>query len=223
MNIFVTDKCPVISAQALDDTRVNKMITESLQMLGYAMVRHNVPKSLHPIKKCGKERFALHGPHRNHPCSIWAGNSRANFKWLLDHTVALVEEHWARGKKGQEQAMKNTILAARALSYLPNKPLQPFQNSSELKGMGDTVLAYRITMARKWHREQLKAQTSHLFKFCQDMFDKLGYFTDANGLTHLTKVRRSQPPKWTRRGEPSWHVFMKEQGWSSIYQRADET
>lgn len=208
MNIFVTDPCPVRSAQALDDVRVNKMITESLQMLGYAMVRHNVPESLHPIKKCGKEKFALHGPHRNHPCSIWAGNSAGNFKWLLDHTVALVEEHWTRGKKGQEQAMKNCILAARAIQYMPQKPLQDFQNSSELKNMGDPVLAYRITMTRKWHKEYLRASVSHGFLLVDDILDRI--ITKQIGeVVTKRRIRRSQPPKWTTRGEPSWHQFIK--------------
>ena len=216
MNIFVTDPCPVRSAQALDDVRVNKMITESLQMLGYAMVRHGVPTDFHPIKKDGVTPFALNAPHRNHPCTLWVGSTAGNFKWLIDHATALVEEHWRRGGKGQEQAMKNLIMAARTISYMPQKPLQEFENCSEMKGMGDICFAYRITLARKWEREIYQAQTSHLFNYCQDLFAKMGFFKDSAGIQTLTRVRRSSLPKWSNSNPPGWYKFMKEQKWSCI-------
>lgn len=42
-------------------------------------------------------RYNLTGPykqtHKNHPCSLWAGNEVQNFDWLLHHGLALCSEY----------------------------------------------------------------------------------------------------------------------------------
>ncbi len=37
MNIFVTDSCPIQSAQVLDDSRLNKMLLESVQLMEFTI------------------------------------------------------------------------------------------------------------------------------------------------------------------------------------------
>ena len=73
MNIFFLDKDPVLAAQYLVDKHVVKMITESRQMLDVA---HNLATG-----------------YKNHPCTIWARTNTANYKWLLEHALAIGAEY----------------------------------------------------------------------------------------------------------------------------------
>jgi hypothetical protein len=75
MNIFSTNQCPLISAQQLDDRRVNKMILESAQMISTVLIHR-----LNYDKVSNK----LYLPtHVKHPSTLWAGDSFENFNWLV--------------------------------------------------------------------------------------------------------------------------------------------
>lgn len=90
MNIFVTDKCPYKSAQYLDDKRVIKMILETAQMLCTTYHVHStISSKIIPYKPT----------HINHPCNIWVRESKENFKWLVDHGLALCDEYEKRYNK----------------------------------------------------------------------------------------------------------------------------
>lgn len=79
MNIFITDKCPTKSAQALPIILVNKMITESIQLLSVAhFVLDGQQKGMKPT-------------HQGHPSAKWTRESVWNYLWLLEHTLALAE------------------------------------------------------------------------------------------------------------------------------------
>lgn len=93
MNIFVVDKDPKIAAQMLCDKHVIKMILESAQMLCSA---HQEA----PYKRT----------HYNHPCSIWARTSRANYEWLIKHAYALVFEHSFRYPKSKPHKSLDVIM-----------------------------------------------------------------------------------------------------------------
>jgi hypothetical protein len=98
MNIFVTDFCPVISAVSLPDKLVNKMATESCQMISiiYSPWYYNwgtIPK------KDGTPYNTEKGTHRNHPCTKWAANSHENLAWLIRHGFALCNEYRHRYNK----------------------------------------------------------------------------------------------------------------------------
>ena len=84
MNIFVTDKDPVIAAQNLCDKHVIKMILESAQMLCAAFENGEAP-----YKRS----------HYNHPCTKWARESQSNYEWLLTHAYALCDEYSSRYNK----------------------------------------------------------------------------------------------------------------------------
>lgn len=60
-DIFVTDHCPRISAQALDNKRVVKMILETAQLLSTAIFI-NTNMAYDNIYK---------PTHLKHPCTIW--------------------------------------------------------------------------------------------------------------------------------------------------------
>lgn len=93
MNIFAVDKDPVLAAQALSDRHVSKMILESAQMLSFVAVRHGFPAL-----------YKTSGSHKSHPATIWAGNRYANWKWLVDHALALEEEKYFRTGRGHISA-----------------------------------------------------------------------------------------------------------------------
>lgn len=80
MNIFVLDYNPQIAAEYHCDKHVVKMILESAQIL--CAVHH----------KNGHTNVQYKLTHKNHPCTIWAGESKQNYEWLLALAYNLNEE-----------------------------------------------------------------------------------------------------------------------------------
>ena len=82
MNIFVLDLDPQRCARYHCDAHVNKMLTESAQILSTVLGGPYKPT------------------HEHHPCVKWAGHSIHNLAWLLALGEALgVEFEHRRGKK----------------------------------------------------------------------------------------------------------------------------
>ena len=98
MNIFVTDSCPVQSAQNLPDKHIVKMPLETCQMLSiiYSDWYYGVGKL---YKSDGTPYRTAHGAFRKHPCTIWAADSQYNLAWLIMHGLALCEEYTLRYHK----------------------------------------------------------------------------------------------------------------------------
>lgn len=85
MNIFVVHEDPTIAAQMLCDTHVNKMSTETAQLLCSPFEPGVAPYG----------RTHYHGRF-----ATWVRQSRSNYEWLLEHGRALVAEfEYRRGKK----------------------------------------------------------------------------------------------------------------------------
>jgi hypothetical protein len=206
MNIFVTDECPKLSAQALDDRRVNKMIIESLQMMAYAIAAHSSSSELNDLLPRTKDGYPykVGGPHKKHPCSVWAGKTRGNYKWLLLHTVELIRQKEIRYPNGKttESYRQAVIRCFKSRFKIPNKPLEAFQNSSEHKNIGSTIFAYRLTMIRKWENAKKKDTLKCLFK----MMSRFGL---------APKIGNGALPTWKNYQEPSWYGFLKNRtNWS---------
>jgi len=91
MNIFVVDEDPKLAAQMLCDRHVSKMILETAQMLSSVAHRHGHPTLYKPT-------------HKNHPCTLWAGDSYENWEWLIEHGLALEAEKIHRTGKGHASA-----------------------------------------------------------------------------------------------------------------------
>jgi len=83
MNIFVLHKDPIIAAQMACDKHVVKMILETAQMLCTAATAagHTTPYK---------------ATHKGHPCTLWAGHSAGNWKWLIQYGIALCAEYTKR-------------------------------------------------------------------------------------------------------------------------------
>ena len=89
MNIFYFDECPLVSAEAQPDKMLVKMPLETAQMLCTA---HRVLDGDEYADKHGLYKEA----YKNHPCTIWARQSRGNYEWLYIHFLALAMEYTYR-------------------------------------------------------------------------------------------------------------------------------
>ena len=107
MNIFALSKSPSQSAIEMLDKHIVKMPTETCQML------HTNILYMHYVEVNGKEPQLkdLKAFHQeigstlmkpamlNHPSTIWARQSKANFQWLIEHGMALCKEYTYRYHK----------------------------------------------------------------------------------------------------------------------------
>lgn len=89
MNIFYFDEDPVEAAKVQPDKMLVKMVLETAQMLSCAHreLDGDTYADMHNLYK---------STHKNHPCSIWVRQSRANYEWLYKHFIALSEEYTER-------------------------------------------------------------------------------------------------------------------------------
>ena len=93
MNIFYFYKSPTLSAQAQPDKMLVKMPLETAQMLCTA---HRILDGDEYADQEGLYKEA----YMNHPCTIWARESSANYWWLYSHFIALGAEYTYRyGKR----------------------------------------------------------------------------------------------------------------------------
>lgn len=88
MNIFVLDECPIQSAQMQCDKHVVKMPLETAQMLCSVWHRYGLGDKV-PYREA----------HKNHPCTLWAGDSAENYEWLWQHGMELCFEYTRRYNK----------------------------------------------------------------------------------------------------------------------------
>jgi hypothetical protein len=116
MNIFCLHNNPVISAMTLCDKHIVKMALESLQMMSTIAWCFEIPHPYRPVME-------------NHPCTIWARESRQNFLWLWEHAGTICEEYTARyGKTHKCEITMNDFNPSwiEVLDRLPDKGLTPF-------------------------------------------------------------------------------------------------
>lgn len=110
MNIFMLSEDPMQSAKWMVDKHVNKLSTESAQLLSTA---HRVLDGEEYIGKTefgrnvkrwklpdSRENVLYLATHVNHPSAVWCRQSIMNYNWLADHLFALLAEYTYRyGKK----------------------------------------------------------------------------------------------------------------------------
>ena len=140
MNIFVLDLDPVVAARMHCDKHVPKMCVEAAQMMASALRRHGATDDIMPLTKGGTP---YKGGYAHHPCTVWAGDSRANFVWLTQHAVALCSEYNKRF--GKEHACLRPILHMQVHYLLiDDSPLTAFaQAMPDEYRDGDAVKAYQ--------------------------------------------------------------------------------
>lgn len=131
MNIFVLDENIEKCARYHADQHVIKMILESAQML-CTVVKKNGGTA--PYKST----------HRNHPCTLWAGDSLANWRWLHRLALALNREYQYRFKTTVDHKSALVIRSLKAPG-IKNIGLTPFAQAmpEQYRVPGDPVKAYR--------------------------------------------------------------------------------
>lgn len=137
MNIFVTTENPVRAAQWLDDLRVQKMLLESAQLLSTA------------CRYKGATNGGLYAStHVNHPCNVWLRSCLGNFRWLIDHAIAL--GHIYYDIRGRNHASVDVVAEARYHFHrFDPGPRTPFANATPYPD--DQVFqAYRRHLCHKW-------------------------------------------------------------------------
>lgn len=90
MNIFFTSSDPVEAAQNLCSAHVLKMSIESMQMLATNAILCGATEDQLPLTKSGS---IVKKTHQNHPSTVWARQSRSNYRWLARHAKAICAEY----------------------------------------------------------------------------------------------------------------------------------
>lgn len=146
MNIFATSLDPVEAAAALDDKRVNKMVSETAQMLSTALRRH------HKVSDTDIAWVVLYkSAYEKHPCTLWAGDTRSNFAWLCRHGLALCEVY--QDVFGREHKSKIVIRLAQSwIKKIPSGDFTEFADCTEFQHRSDLpiIKRYQMFMNLKW-------------------------------------------------------------------------
>lgn len=140
MNLFASDPCPYLSAQALDDKRVVKMVLETAQLLSTA-VHHGMVFASDEVYRPA---------YANHPVAIWVRAHPLNLGWTYWHLHALIEEY--RLRFDRQHASERVLRALIVPDKVPCKP-PAFCNCTpypELPVHG----AYRHTLRLKWANDK---------------------------------------------------------------------
>ena len=131
MNIFVLSRDPVEAARWQCNKHVIKMILETAQLLSAAH-----PSDVAPYKHT----------HVNHPCSKWTRASLDNYRWLVEHGIALCSEYTNRYNKSHKTETVMKWLRA---------------NEPDLPKIGLTPFALAIKDAQYWHEDPVQAYRAY--------------------------------------------------------------
>ncbi len=146
MNIFATYvDDPEKSAKALDTIRVNKMVTETAQLVSTVAWLVDAPD---------KDCYYKPG-WQSHPCTKWILQSNYNFEWLLEHGKALVSEFSHRSPKRNAYHQSEYIFSmaedGEISTRLPQiNKLTPHANATIFKTEKSVEVAYRKHLINKW-------------------------------------------------------------------------
>lgn len=165
MNVFFIDRDPVLCAQYHVDKHVVKMIVEYAQIL--STVKRKIDgRKIVTKSEAGRSftRWILDGTdeeiyykstHQNHPSTVWAGESKANYLWLHSLLVAVSKEFEYRRQKEHRTKTSGLI---EVLATPPNglvdctKPFtDPTPAMEDIYLCGDSLESYR-----KYYREKKK-------------------------------------------------------------------
>lgn len=152
MNIFMTHPSPVQSARWLDDVRVNKMLTESCQLLSTA------------IRICSRDdpslcRGIYKTTHKNHGCAVWVRSGRDNYIWLATHAMELYCLY--NQKNNRVHASLAVLERLMPLDYIieegTTEPYNATRNKEHNIDFGDEAnifVAYRKYLVARWEHDK---------------------------------------------------------------------
>ena len=137
MNIFMTSPDPKACAVVMDDRRLIKMVLETAQLLS-SVYRLSVVL----------DNWAYKLTHRNHPCAVWARDSRANFDWLVAHGIELANEY--ANRYGRRHRSLAVILHCRDKADQLTFPDTGYRFDCSGQTVGNVFANYQACMIAKW-------------------------------------------------------------------------
>lgn len=146
MQLFVTSPQPDLCAKVLDDGRVNKMITESAQLLSTAMYINGVENP----------PAGIYNPHGR--LQKWIASHEGNFIWVIKHYMALNSEWHKRGVRTKRHEgfrhIHDFVEYVGGTHKLKNYYTTPFINYSfynkDTNPDGLIFTEYKLTLLDKW-------------------------------------------------------------------------
>lgn len=151
MNIFVLDYNPQVAAEYHCDKHVAKMILESAQIL--CAVHHKNGNSDVPYKLT----------HANHPCTIWAGESKQNYLWLTELAEALNDEYIFRFKYTDTYTKVDNHKSYDVIAELPPIDLPDIGLTKFAEAMPDYCKISEDTVIN--YREYYRKEKAHILKY----------------------------------------------------------
>lgn len=177
MNIFVTDEDPVVSAINLCDQHTrSKMIIESCIMLQNAFSQDSLSHESCPRTKTGRVRRRGKG-YAKHQCTLWAIESLANFEWLLEHALAMIDERNFRWSGSPEH------FSGKFLKWCK-------QNRNNTVIERQDLTPFTVAISSDSECRQIKD------------FDKLSVIDQYKQYI----IKDKDFATWTKRNQPSWYV-----------------
>lgn len=141
MNIFVTNGCPIKSAQDHNSVHCPKLVVELAQMLSTA-------------------HFVLDGTqvgykptHQGHPCSKWIRETSGNYQWAYLHFKALCDEYTFRTGKTHKSSDLLKVLAKQPSKIeIGERTSFAMAMPDDFKKLGifDQTIAYRAYLNSKF-------------------------------------------------------------------------
>jgi hypothetical protein len=122
MNAFVLDKDPIQAARYHNDKHCVKMVVETMQCLGSAVIRHGAQPDAMPLTVKGTP---LKGGYHNHPVTRWVGDSRANYEWTCQLGLELCREYTFRYEK-VHACQKSIEHLSKMSQYIPDGDMTEF-------------------------------------------------------------------------------------------------
>ena len=134
MNIFYTNRDPVLAAEDHCDKHVVKMILETAQLLC----------SAHRILDTDVPEVFYKATHTYHPSAIWVRSSRANYQWTYNLFTSLSVEYRIRyGKTHLSWEKLGDALRVPPKNIPDEKFTDPPQCMPDQYKREDAVAAYR--------------------------------------------------------------------------------
>ena len=151
MNVFILARSPKVIAMYHVDKHVVKMPLETAQMLCAVLHKSGMSKK-------DKNKIPYKATHLNHPCTIWAYESRENFNYLYDIGIALCREYTYRyGKKHKcEAVIRECKRLSRNIKFSTRIDTPPAQAMPDEYKSSNVITAYRAYYV---------GEKSHLFKW----------------------------------------------------------
>lgn len=152
MNRFLIEIHPGRIAKSLCDKHIVKMPLEEAQMLSHALHRY-LAKGDEDFATFNKREGLQNGPknHGKHPCTIWAGDTRANYTYSL----AMLEEMCAEYTKRYHRDHKCSLLIPRfkfMAKYIPDGNITPHPQAFKDHPEFMTDERWPITAYRRYYK-----------------------------------------------------------------------